>query len=126
MTLCEDAMLEEFDHLMELSISDQDALARYQGPNALNDRIMEWFQTPEGTIADFPSWGNMLKIFQHEPPTVHLEVVMEARIISKLSNDCGVAIMGIRIDFLDIDLCRIQILYDGGMFDSGVNINALQ
>ena len=119
-------MLEELDHLMELSISPQDALARYEGPDALNDRIEEWFETPEGTIADLPFWGNMLWMFQHEPPSVHLEVFMEAKIIKKLSSDCGVPINGIRIDFLDIDSCRVQILYKGGFFDSEVKRNAFQ
>ncbi len=118
-------MLEEIDHLMELSISSQDAFARYQGPDALNDRIAEWFETPEGTISDLPSWGNMLWMFKHEPPSIHLEVMMEAKIISKLSADCGVPITGIRIDFLDIDLCRVQILYPGGYFDNGVTLNAI-
>jgi len=126
MTLCEGEMLEEIDHLMELSISCQDALTRYTGPDALNDRISEWFETPEGTVADIPSWGNMLGQFKHEPPSVHLEVYMEAKIISKLSADCGVPVSGIRIDFLDIDLCRVQIKYSGGSFDSGVTLNALK
>lgn len=119
-------MLEELDHLMELSISEQDALTRYSGPDALNDRIAEWFETPEGTVADLPSWGNMLAMFKHEPPSAHLEVLMETRIIKKLSNDCGVPVSGIRIDFVDIDTCRIRILYQGGMFDKGVKINAFQ
>ena len=119
-------MLEELDHLMELSISPQDALARYTGVDALNDRIAEWFETPEGTIADLPSWGNMLGRFQHEPPSVSLEVVMETKIIKKLSNDCGIPIYGIRVDFLDIDKCRVRILYKGGMLDSEVNRNAFQ
>lgn len=122
MTLYEDHMLEELDHLMELSVSAQDALARYQGPDALNDRIAEWFETPQGSIADLPSWGNMLMEFKHEPQSVHLEVRMEAKSIPKLSEDCGVPISGIRIDFTDIDLCRVQIMYQGGYFDSEVSI----
>ena len=116
-------MIEEFDHLMGLSISPQNALARYQGPDALNDRITEWFETPMGTIADLPSWGHALGAFAHEPLSVNLEVMMEAQIVKKLSSDCGIPISGIRVNFLDIDLCRILILYSSGWFDSEVNRN---
>ena len=124
MTVYRTMILEEISHLLELSLSPQDALAHYWGPDALNDRIQEWFETPEGTVADFPSWGNNLEPFKHEPLSVHLAVVMEAKIIPKLSQDCGLPVSGIRVDFLDIDRCRIQIQYSGGLFDSEVKRSA--
>lgn len=116
-------IIEELDHLMGLSAAPQDVLIKYSGPNALNDRIQEWFETPEGTIADMPSWGNTLSALQHEPPSTNLEVVMEARIVKKLAVDCDVPIYGIRLTFWGIDICHILIQYGGGMFDSEVNRN---
>jgi len=119
-------MLEELDHLMELSISPMDALARYTDVEAVNDRITEWFETPMGSISDISSWGNTLYDFAHEPLSAQLEVTMEAVIVKKLSYDCNLTISGIRVDFLDIDRCRVRILYDGGMFDGKVDRNAIQ
>ena len=120
MTVYKDMKLEEINHLMELSLSPQDALAHYYGPDALNDRIQEWFETPQGTVADFPSWGNNLGPFKHEPISVHLEVMMEALIIPKLSQDCGIQVSGIHVEALDIDKVRVVISYASGLFDSEV------
>jgi hypothetical protein len=115
-------ILEEYDHLMGLSIAPQDIIATYSDADALNDRIQEWIETPEGTLADLPGWGHKLGVLQHEPPSSNLEVMMEFRIVKKLASDCGVPIYGVRVDFRDIDICRVQILYKGGIFNRGVNI----
>lgn len=116
-------MFEEINHLMEMFTSPQDVLTLHTGGSALNDRIQEWFETPEGTVADLPAWGNTLGALQHEPPSANLEVVMEARIVKKLATDCNVPIYGIKLIFWDIDICHIQIMYGGGMFDGEVNRN---
>lgn len=115
-------ILEEYDHLMGLSTAPQDVLTTYSGADALNDRIQEWFETPEGTVADMPGWGNSLGALQHEPPSSNLEVMMEFRIVKKLAADCGIPIYGVRVGFWDIDICNVQILYGGGMFNSEVKI----
>lgn len=113
--------IEELDHLISLSVSPQDAVSRYESVDAINDRIMEWFETPLGSIADFPSWGNTLAGLQHEPITDTLEVLMEAKIIHKLSSDCGLSISGVRLDFIDIDRIDVKLLHQYGLFSSEVN-----
>ena len=114
-------MLEEIDHLIGLSIDSTDPISRHQDADAINDRIMEWLETPEGTLADLPSWGHTLAYLQHEPPSENLEVMMECRILQKLPRDCRIRIQGIRMDFLDIDLLHIIIMHDMGIFDREVS-----
>jgi len=118
-------MISEINHLMELSVSPQNVLSIHTGAEALNERIQEWFETPAGTVANLPSWGNTLAGLKHEPLSTQLEVTMEAAVFKKLSEDCGFAISGIRVDFLDFDYCRIKILYGSGLlFDSEVDRRA--
>ncbi|WP_051328409.1 hypothetical protein [Desulfatirhabdium butyrativorans] len=112
--------IEELDHLIELSVDPQDAVTRYNDADAMNDRIMEWFETPQGSIADLPSWGNTLAALQHEPISESLEVLMEIKILKKLSIDCGLQIQGLRLDFIDIDRIDIQIKHQYGAFSSEV------
>ncbi len=44
--------IEEFDHLLELNPATE--IKTYDDEDALADRIMEWLETPQGTVADLP------------------------------------------------------------------------
>lgn len=110
------AVYTELDHLIALSDSPQNAVALYEDEDAVNDRIAEWFETPQGTLADMPSWGNQLWSVKHEPISEALEILMEAKVLHKLSIDCNLSIAGIRIDFVDVDRVDIAVLHQAGVF----------
>lgn len=106
--------IEEFDHLLR---GDLTGIARYENSTALDDRIQEWLETPEGTVADMPWWGNNLSALKHEPIGVNLQVIAEMRIARKLPVDVkNIDVRGIRVEAVEIDLIRVIIQYQLGTF----------
>ena len=61
----------ELDYLLEL---DTGGVKKYKGNDAMDSRINEWLDTPEGTVADDPSWGNPFRRFQFDPISPFFEV----------------------------------------------------
>jgi hypothetical protein len=106
--------IEEFDHLLA---GDPAGLATHQDNNALEDRIQEWLETPEGTIADLPWWGNRLGAIKHEPQGVSLQVKAEMSIVEKLPLDVrNVQVKGILVENMEIDMVRVVVQYQLGTF----------
>ena len=106
--------IEEFDHLM---MGDPTGLAQYQDARALEDRIQEWLETPEGTVADMPWWGNRLAYLKHEPQGVNLQVMAEMTIARKLSSDVrNLQMRGILVENMEIDMIRVVIDYQLGTY----------
>lgn len=96
------------------SSSDED-VTKYGDGDALSERIREWLSTPIGTVADNPSWGHNLKTFKFDPMNNNLAVSIELAIAEKLPKDISDLIfVGIRVDFLEIDLCKILIRHQYG------------
>lgn len=105
--------IKEANHLIE-SAPDED-VKRLVDESALSDRIYEWLETPEGTVADLPGWGNNLIAFKHDPDSPNLSVKMEMAIAAKLPKDIADLIMlGVSVKFIEIDLCRVVILHQFG------------
>ncbi|MBF0121712.1 MAG: hypothetical protein HQK79_23020 [Desulfobacterales bacterium] len=105
----------EKDHLLNLSF---EGLKEYRGGDALNDRIYEWFETPQGTISDNPSWGNALWLLKHEPPSMTLNVAAEMIIVEKIAKDIeDLSVKGIQVEFLEIDLMKITISHRFGEYN---------
>nr|WP_192963656.1 hypothetical protein [Vibrio vulnificus] len=107
--------MEELNHLLRV---DSAGLAvSYDG----KAHIEEWFDNPEHTIADNPAWGHNLAPFQFCAQTENDAVMIEMAIVEKLPRDVqGVVIKGIRVTFPDIDLCRIVISHQYGVFTNNI------
>lgn len=113
--------IEEFDHLLELSPTTE--IKRYDDEDALQDRIFEWLETPQGSLADLPGWGHNLSALKHEPQGVNLEVVAEMSITAKMPQDIeNLSIVSVDIDFAEIDLCHIIIRHRLGIFEEKIEL----
>lgn len=105
--------IKEADHLMS-SAPDEDVKI-HTDEGALSERIFEWLETPEGSIADHPSWGHNLTGFQFDPESSNLAVRIEMAITAKLARDVqDMVMLGVRVDFIEIDLCRVVIRHQFG------------
>lgn len=110
--------IEEFDRLLA---GDSAGLAVYQDSAALEDRIQEWLDTPEGTVADIPWWGHRLAAIKHEPQGVNLQVKTEMAIVEKLPLDVrNIEMRGILVESMGIDMVRVVVQYQLGTFTGEV------
>ena len=107
------AIIKEADHLIK-SAPDQEVEKHYDEAG-LADRIYEWLETPMGTMANHPAWGNNLAPFKFDPGNASLAILMEMAIASKLPLDVrDLKMLGIRVEFLEIDLCKVVIRHQFG------------
>lgn len=109
------ADFEEADWGM-ISAASQDVARTYEG-NAMSTRIQEWLATPEGTVANDPSWGHNLSQFKHDPMAVGsgLEVQIEMALARKMPIDIAdLRLIGVRVVVESIDLCRVIIVHQYG------------
>lgn len=107
------ATIYEGSHLVETGISHE--VDRSVDGDALSERIREWMETPEGTIADIPDWGHNITGFKHDPQGVDLEVAIEMSIARKMARDIkNLILLGILVEYLDIDLFKIVIRHQFG------------
>jgi len=114
-------IIEELEHLMAL---DPDTgIKRLTDGAAMDDRITEWFETPEGTVADLPAWGHNLSRYKHEPMTPTLAVLVKTSIIKKMPADIeNLIITGIAVKFIEIDLFHVTISHRIGVYADEVLI----
>lgn len=106
--------IEEFDHLLS---GNSAGIATMQDGNALEDRVQEWLETPEGSVSDLPWWGNRLSSIKHEPQGVNLQVMAEMMIAEKLPRDVrNLQMKGILVENMDIDMVRVVVQYQLGTF----------
>ena len=99
--------IEEKSYLLNTS---EYGLTLFQDAAALEDRINEWFDTPAGTVADFPSWGHNLTQFKFEPPGIILNSMTEMAIIDKIRYDIpDILVKMINVEFTEIDLLMIRM-----------------
>lgn len=111
--------IEELDHLMELKPTTE--VKVYEDDDALTDRICEWFETPQGTVADLPGWGHNLSGLKHEPQGTDLDVLAEMNIAVKMPQDIeNLIIQNITVEFTEIDLCRITIIHHLGVYEESI------
>lgn len=90
-------------------------ISNYGDGDALGERISEWLDTPVGTLMDKPEWGNNLGHFKHDPLDENLAVAMELAIVEKITQDIkDLVFLGISIEILEIDYCKIIIRHQFG------------
>ena len=104
----------------KLGINSQGLEVHLEG-SAANNNIQEWLDTPEGTVANNPSWGHNLKPYQFEPEDEATSICIEMSIIDKLPKDVqGLKISGIRVTFPEFDKCQVVIKHKYGQFNETV------
>lgn len=99
------------------SAPDHD-VERFSEAEAMDERIREWLETPEGTMAHHPSWGHNLEPFKFDPLSKNngLDILIEMAIVRKLPRDVkDISLSGVNVEVVDIDLCRIYILHQFGI-----------
>jgi hypothetical protein len=100
----------ELDYLLARSATER--IRTYYGAEAMNQRIMEWLDTPEGSVADMPEWGHPLFRFKHEPDSPSLQVLAETLLARKMRQDIeDLDLKRIRVEFSDIDHLHITVEY---------------
>ena len=115
------ATIEEADHLLELNPTTE--IKKYELEEALRDRICEWLETPQGSMADNPGWGHNLLGLKHEPQSVNLNVMAEMSITIKMPKDIeNLIIHGVSVEFMEIDLCKIVIQHSIGVFEEKITL----
>jgi len=113
--------IEEFDHLLELNPTTE--IKKYDDEDALQERIFEWLETPQGSLADLPGWGHNLIALKHEPQGVTLGVIAEMSIMAKMPRDIeNLSIVGVDIEFAEIDLFHIVIRHNLGIFEEKIEL----
>ena len=75
------------------SAPDHD-VERFTDADAMNERIKDWLETPEGTVAHYPSWGTNLEGFKFDPLSKDLDVLIEMAIARKLPQDVDDIVFG--------------------------------
>ena len=107
--------LEEASYRL-LSAPEEDIARSYDG-TAMGERIMDWLDTPEGTVAHDPSWGHNLGKFKHDPLSKGngLETLIEMAIARKITLDIeDLRLVGVKVEVLDIDLFRLVVIHQFG------------
>lgn len=108
-------IIEELEHLMALN-PDTGIERLVDGP-AMDDRIKEWFETPEGTVADLPGWGHNLSRYKHDPITPTLGVLVKTSILKKMPTDIrNLIITGIAVRFVEVDLFHVAVSHKIGTY----------
>jgi len=93
-----------------------DIARRLEGA-AMSERIQEWLATPEGTVANNPSWGHNLSKFKHDPLSEKsgLEVQIELSITRKMSLDIDdLRIVAVNVEIKEIDLVHVIVVHQYG------------
>ncbi len=112
--------IEEFDHLMMM---DDAGIMQYDDEMALDDRIREWFETPQGSISDLPAWGHNLSRLKFEPAGISLNVMARLNVMEKMPHDiANLQILSIGLNFLEVDRLIISINYGLGTFQGEVKL----
>lgn len=107
---------------MFMSAPDHD-VKRFTDADAMDERIKDWLETPEGTVAHNPSWGHNLERFKFDPLSKDLDVLIEMAIVQKLPLDVDdIVLKGVNVEVMEIDFCRIDILHQFGVSVNEVNL----
>lgn len=115
------AQILELSYLLERSPSER--IRTYEDADAMNQRILEWLETPEGTVADMPEWGHPLFKFKHEPDSPSIQVLAEMVIFNKLADDVtGIDLRAVSVTFPEIDLMDVAIVHGTGFLDTRVEL----
>lgn len=110
----------EIDYLLRINA---EGIQHFDSVDGMNNRIMDWLSTPEGTVADAPAWGSPLRSIQFQPTSMHLEIELQMTVVQKIRYDVrDITVRGIDVSFPEKDLCRIVIFHNLGIFDESISL----
>ncbi|MCV6588690.1 MAG: hypothetical protein OIF57_06635 [Marinobacterium sp.] len=116
-----DAKFSEIDYLLRVR---PDGITHVGGMDGLNNRISDWLDTPEGTVADNPGWGSPLRAFLHEPQSPALEIEIQMKLVQKIRRDVrDVTVRAVSVQFVSIDLIKIVIFHNLGVFEKDTQLS---
>lgn len=107
-------IIEADRHIRSAPESD---VARYCNEYGMAERIREWLETPEGTMAHHPSWGHNLIPFKHDPLSKDngIDVLIEMAIARKLPLDIrDIRILGVDVQVTEFDMFNLYIRHQLG------------
>ncbi len=114
-------MIDELEHNLAIGLNGIQQLSNEAG---MNNRILEWLLTPEGTMPDKPRWGSPLRAYQFDTPSSRLAVEIELSLVRKMLTDISdVTIRRIVVIIDEIDLLTLQIQHEYGIFRVGIPFN---
>lgn len=115
------AQIIEFDYLMARAPSE--GVRSYEDVEAMNQRVMEWLDTPDGTVADMPEWGHPFYAFKHEPDSPSLQVMAEMMVFEKLVADVvDIDLRSVSVEFPEIDRMMVAIVHGTGFLEKEVSL----
>jgi len=107
----------------EIGLSPSEGIKTHDDSDAMNQRILEWLNTPTGTVADHPSWGHPLNIYKHDPTSPNLSIIASMAIRKKIIQDIEDLVVGrVYAEFSEIDMMHITIEHANGIFDMRVYV----
>ena len=102
------SQIKEYDYL--LNGSPYEEVVIHDDLGAMGQRVAEWLDTPEGTVADMPGWGHPFYLFKHEPESDDLNVMAEMALYEKLTTDIkDLDLRGVSVSFSEIDRMDVAI-----------------
>ena len=108
-------MSNEIDSLLRV---DANGIILYLNEQAMPAQLEEWLRTPEGTVWGWPSFGNPMRRFKHEPTNENAAVMLEGFLIDKLNTDIpDFPLMGVRCNPVEADLYQILFYHQSGIYE---------
>lgn len=116
------SLFNELDHFLGMNES---GIQEFVDADALTNRVAEWLATPEGTVADNPSWGHNLRPFWHDPESPLLALQLEMAIVRKLPRDVrDITIRRVGVAFVAKDSCIVEIHHSLGRFQLNITLGS--
>lgn len=112
----------EFEFLFDINA---EGIKQVSSVDGMNNRIKDWLYTPEGTVADNPSWGSPLRGVQFEPHSPYLEIEIQMAIVQKIRRDVrDLTVRAVSVSFPNIDMAHIIIYHDLGVFEDDISLDS--
>ncbi|MCX8979198.1 hypothetical protein NLN92_14390 [Citrobacter portucalensis] len=107
--------MNEIDSRLRVDVS---GVVLFLEEKAMPAQLEEWLRTPQGSVWGWPSWGNPLARFKHEPMNDYTAVAIENFLIDKLEQDLpDLPLSGVRCNPVSDDLYQIYFYFQSGIYD---------
>ena len=103
------------DHQLNIRSDGTHGILLHQNQkDVLANQIVQWFQTPKGSLHYAPEWGHELERHKHQPISESLFLEIEMSIFEKIENDIPTLLIQNLLvveSQNEVDLVKIQIDY---------------
>lgn len=108
-------MSNEIDSLLRV---DAQGIILYLDGQAMPAQLEEWLRTPENSVWGWPSYGNPMRQFKHEPTNENTAVIIENYLIDKVDTDIpDLTLMGVRCNPVKSDMFQILFFHQNGIYE---------